>query len=50
LSRREFVREAGACTLAGSSLILGVACYERVQKPAGRMSDMKKIEVERIES
>ncbi len=37
LSRREFVRAAGACSLAGSSLILGVACFERGQQPASRM-------------
>jgi hypothetical protein len=37
ISRREFVREAGACTLAGSSLILGVACFERRQQPPPRM-------------
>jgi hypothetical protein len=37
LSRREFVGAAGACSLAGSSLILGVACFERGQQPASRM-------------
>ncbi len=37
LSRRELVRQAGACALAGSTLMLGVACFERGQPPMSRL-------------